>query len=64
MKKIPTLFIRDPENPRYVTEEVHPDCQWVTRGEGVPTRKYDGTSRCPTISRSAHGASDHIPVAV
>jgi hypothetical protein len=26
-----------------VTDEVHPDCQWVLDGEGVATRKYDGT---------------------
>ena len=46
MKKIPTLFMRDftaPSNGRYVTDEVHPACQWVLDGEGVATRKYDGT---------------------
>lgn len=43
MRKIPTLFLRDPENMARVTTEVHPDCQWVMDGEGVPTRKYDGT---------------------
>lgn len=43
MRKIPTLFRRDPEDMRYVTREVHPDCKWVIDGEGVPTRKYDGT---------------------
>jgi hypothetical protein len=43
VKKIPTLFKRDPEDMRYVTREVHPDCQWVLDGEGVPTWKYDGT---------------------
>lgn len=43
MRKIPTLFVRDPEDLRYVTREVHPDCQWVIDGEGVATRKYDGT---------------------
>jgi hypothetical protein len=43
MRKIPTLFVRDPEDMRYLTREVHPDCQWVIDGEGVPTRKYDGT---------------------
>jgi len=44
MKKIPTLFVRDFDNdPRYLTREVHPDCKWVIDGEGVPTRKYDGT---------------------
>lgn len=43
MRKIPTLFKRDPENMKYVLPEVHPGCQWVLDGEGVPTRKYDGT---------------------
>ena len=43
MKKIPTLFKRDPDDMRHVTTEVHPDCQWVLAGEGVATRKYDGT---------------------
>lgn len=43
MKKIPTLFVRDSENMARVVDEVHPDCGWVIAGEGVPTRKYDGT---------------------
>lgn len=43
MKKIPTLFVRDPNDRRYVTDEVTPGCEWVLAGEGVPTRKYDGT---------------------
>ena len=43
MRKIPTLFRRDPDNPALITRDVHPDCQWVIDGEGVPTRKYDGT---------------------
>lgn len=43
MKKIPTLFVRDPEDRRYVTSEVTPGCEWVMAGEGVATRKYDGT---------------------
>jgi hypothetical protein len=44
MRKIPTLFVRDPEtNYRTLTREVHPDCQWVIDGEGTPTRKFDGT---------------------
>lgn len=46
MRKIPTLFVRDftePSNGRHVTDEVSPGCEWVLAGEGVPTRKYDGT---------------------
>lgn len=45
MRKIPTLFVRDftSDNGRYVTDEVAPGCEWVLAGEGVATRKYDGT---------------------
>lgn len=43
MKKIPTIFKRNPEVMRWVTDEVNPECQWVLDGEGVITRKYDGT---------------------
>lgn len=43
MRKIPTLFARDPEDRRSVTAEVNPGCEWVLAGEGTATRKYDGT---------------------
>jgi hypothetical protein len=43
VRKIPTLFRRDPEDMKRVLSEVNPDCKWVLDGEGVPTRKYDGT---------------------
>lgn len=43
MKKIPTLFLRDPEDLSRVLPEYHPACAWVRAGEGVATRKYDGT---------------------
>ncbi len=43
MRKIPTLFRRDPDDMSRVLPEVHPDCQWVIDGEGVATLKYDGT---------------------
>ncbi len=43
MQKIPTLFLRDPENMKLVTDVPNPECQWVFDGEGVATRKYDGT---------------------
>lgn len=43
MRKIPTVFRRDPDDMRHVTRDVHPDCKWVLDGEGVATRKYDGT---------------------
>lgn len=43
MKKIPTIYVRDPENMKVVLDHQHPDCGWVFAGEGVATRKYDGT---------------------
>ncbi|GAA4627331.1 hypothetical protein GCM10023196_039080 [Actinoallomurus vinaceus] len=44
MKKMPTIFLRDWDGDRrYVTRTPHPDCGWVFAGEGLPTRKYDGT---------------------
>jgi len=43
MRKIPTLFARNPENRRHVLPEVTPGCEWVLAGEGRPTRKLDGT---------------------
>lgn len=45
MKKIPSLFVRDWNgDPAFVTREVDPLCAWVVAGEGVPTRKWDGTA--------------------
>ena len=43
MRKIPTLFRRDPDDRRYVLPEVTPGCEWVLAGEGRPTQKFDGT---------------------
>jgi len=43
MKKIPTIFKRNPDNMRELLNEPHPDCDWVFKGEGIATRKYDGT---------------------
>ena len=44
MRKIPTLFVRDWDGDRrYVLDEVAPGCEWVTKGDGIATRKYDGT---------------------
>src|SRR5690348_8976190 len=43
MRKIPTIYLRDDDDRRFVTSEQHPACDWVFRGEGTPTRKYDGT---------------------
>jgi hypothetical protein len=43
MKKIPTLFQRNYETDRLVRDEVTPGCEWVIQGEGIATRKLDGT---------------------
>ena len=43
MKKIPTLFQRDPEDRAHVIDAVNPGCEWVLKGEGTPTVKWDGT---------------------
>ena len=42
MKKIPTLFLRGEDH--LVTPEVNLEAQWVIDGEGVATRKWDGTA--------------------
>ena len=45
MRKIPTLYVRDWDGDRrYVLPQVTPGCEWVVvNGEGVATRKFDGT---------------------
>lgn len=43
MKKIISLFQRNYEGDRLVRDEVVPGAEWVLAGEGVATRKYDGT---------------------
>ena len=49
MQKIPTLFERDWNGDRSrVLPQVHSGCEWVVAGEGVATRKLDGT--CCKIS--------------
>ncbi len=50
MKKIPTIFKRT-EDRRGVIDEWNPECLWVRDGEGIPTRKFDG-SCC--LVRGAH----------
>ena len=52
MRKIPTLFVRDPEDRRHVLPTVAPECEWVLAGEGRPTRKLDGTC----VMYDEHGA--------
>lgn len=44
MRKTPSLFCRNYEGDRLVRDEVVPGSEWVLAGEGVATRKWDGTS--------------------
>lgn len=43
MKKIVSLFQRNYDGDRLVRNEVVPGAEWVLDGEGVATRKWDGT---------------------
>ena len=43
MKKIISLFQRNYDGDRLVRNEIVPGAEWVAAGEGVATRKFDGT---------------------
>lgn len=43
MKKIISLFQRNHATDRKVRNEVVPGAEWVLEGEGIATRKWDGT---------------------
>lgn len=43
MKKIISLYQRNYETDRLVRDEIVPGAEWVPAGEGVATRKFDGT---------------------
>lgn len=43
MKKIISLFQRNYDGDRCVRDEVVPGAEWVPAGEGIATRKFDGT---------------------
>jgi hypothetical protein len=43
MQKIISLFQRNYDGDRLVRDEIVPGAEWVVAGEGVATRKYDGT---------------------
>ena len=49
MKKIKTLFKKNPENLGRVINEVDPDNQWVFEGLAIATQKFDGTA-CAIIN--------------
>ena len=58
MKKIHSLFLRDEANPRVLTRDVDPECQWVMDGEGTPTVKFDGTA-CAVINGRLYSRHFH-----
>jgi hypothetical protein len=43
MKKTPSLFQRNYDGDRKLRDELVPGTEWVVAGEGVATRKFDGT---------------------
>lgn len=44
MRKIISLFMRNYDSDRLVRDEIFPGAEWVVAGDGVATRKFDGTS--------------------
>jgi len=44
LKKIISLFKRDYDGTRLVYDEIVDGAEWVPRGEGIATVKYDGTA--------------------
>lgn len=44
MKKIGSLFARNYDGDQLVRDEVMPGAEWVAKGEGVATKKWDGTA--------------------
>lgn len=44
MKKTVSLFQRNYDGDRLVRDELVPGAEWVAAGEGLATRKHDGTS--------------------
>jgi hypothetical protein len=43
MKKIISLYQRNYDGDRLVRDELVPGSEWVVAGEGIATRKFDGT---------------------
>lgn len=57
MKKISTLFRKDPNDLSKVTNEINPENEWVIKGEGIATRKFDGIC-CAIINGDIHKRFD------
>jgi len=57
MKKISTLFQKDPNDLGRVINEINPENQWVFDGKAISTQKFDGTS-CAIINRELYRRYD------
>lgn len=57
MKKISTLFKKDPNDLGRVINEVDPENQWVFDEPGIPTQKFDGTA-CAIINGELYARYD------
>jgi hypothetical protein len=57
MKKISTLFKKDPNDLSRVINEIDPSNEWVIKGEGQATRKFDG-SACAIIDNQLYKRYD------
>ena len=44
MKKLSTLYQKDPSDLGRVINVINEENEWVINGEGIPTRKFDGTA--------------------
>lgn len=56
MKKISTLFKKDPNDLGRVINEIDPENSWVLT-DGIPTRKFDGTA-CAIINNELYKRYD------
>ena len=59
MKKMTTLFKKDPNDLGRVINEVNPENQWVIDGEGIATRKFDGTA-CAIINGELYKPAENM----
>jgi hypothetical protein len=57
MKKISTLFKKDPNDLGVVTSEVAPENAWVFEGDAIATRKFDGLA-CAIINKQLYKRFD------
>jgi len=60
MKKVISLFQRNYDGDRLVRDEIVPGAEWVVAGEGVATRKFDGTC-CLVEGGKLYKRYDHKP---